>query len=64
MTFFHCTVCDHYHVDDIRLPCNNLGKQSHQAVRLADPKVVEEMRRKSQQMLNSPDVFLQTLKET
>jgi hypothetical protein len=61
MRFFYCTVCQHYHVADDRLPCNMLGRESRAAVLMADPDMVEDIRRRSQSMLNSPDVFLQTI---
>jgi len=63
MVFFYCTVCNRYHVDDDRLPCNTLGKASRRVVMMADRQMVSEMRRKSQSMLNSRDVFLQTPNE-
>lgn len=63
MKFFYCTVCDHYHIDDPRLPCNMLGKESKMAVLATDPDVVAKMRRRSQGMLNSRRVFLQTLRQ-
>jgi hypothetical protein len=61
MKFIYCTVCDHYHIDDSILPCHMLGRASKRAVLMADPQIVESMRRSSQSMLNSRKVFLQTL---
>jgi hypothetical protein len=62
MKFFYCTVCEHYHIDDSRLPCSMLGRGSRRTVIIFDPERIAKIRRKSQRMLNSREVFLQTLR--
>ncbi len=63
MKFFYCTVCDHYHVCDDRLPCNMLGRASKRAMFDIDPVRLKELKEQSQRMLNSRRVFLQTLRQ-
>jgi hypothetical protein len=55
--------CKHYHISDARLPCWEYRHWDARTIFELFGADVAKLRRKSQKMLNSRKVFLQTMKE-
>lgn len=61
MMFYYCVICQHYHIDDSKLPCNDYKNMSWREVAfMLERSEMDKIKAQSQSMLNQ-GVFLQTL---